>query len=399
MSNIYLLGIKKEPIEIKRSDLMSVPNDIDIIHECSYTSILHHLSFKKTIKNEGYLLLDNILNIDNGKIVISELDRKKIIKSIEDVELKKRGILVGVPRLYLLDNPILNDRSNVSRYLASKYKDAFYSQSDYLIGSIAENLFNYKFSKDKLFKYSEGLYSAINKYLNTGKLFLKYKIPEIVKIINVIDEMFMISPLSEDNMILYRGIDKGSLNYLKSEELEKNMKLGIQKQYMSTTKDALKGFEYTVKSEYNSYKDKYREGLFSRKKTKKEKKEIEDNKQFHKALKILADKKITSLCCFVVFHLEDGIPYIDLNKLSRDKNEVLLPRGLELKYMKTQKDFKLKIGIKYAEMGGVLDTIKSLLGNEFNVTAHHVSVKMTPELKKLYKKGEKCLEYNIYEVV
>jgi hypothetical protein len=73
--NIVLIGIDKEPILISRNTIKE-DNELNIILKCVYTSIKHHLSFKQTIKQDSYFLLDNIINKKVGVIKINNVFRR-----------------------------------------------------------------------------------------------------------------------------------------------------------------------------------------------------------------------------------------------------------------------------------------------------------------------------------
>jgi hypothetical protein len=46
----------------------------------------------------------------------------------------------------------------------------------------------------------------------------------------------------------------------------------------------------------------------------------------------------------------------------------------------------------------LLKNVKGKLGFKTFVTAHHIRLSLTEEQKKKYKKGEKCIEYNVWRL-
>jgi len=247
--NIELNGITKSPIIVSYNKIkedLEKNNELNYILECVYTQVLHNLSFKRTSKNESYVLLDNIID-KNIKCVIEIDDLNEIMSGrYNKFKLKKVKKIMGIPKLYITEHPLITNKPNISKYMASKYKEAFYVPRDYLMNRLAFNLFTSK-NEEKLLKYSEGLYDEINKYLNNNKyLYGGKKDEELEKVINTMDEMFLIAPLSEDDMVIYRGYHTSRLNL--SNELGDNIKLGTQKGYMSTTTDPYLAYEYVVGS-------------------------------------------------------------------------------------------------------------------------------------------------------
>jgi hypothetical protein len=214
------------------------------------------------------------------------------------------------------------------------------------------------------------------------------QIQNIKKTINIMDEMFMIAPLSEDNMILYRGYDTqySTWNdlFTTTSNIKEHLKFGIQPAYISTTTSENLGFYFTIIN-YNKHLQRTKLifiilSLFI-------------HMSFIKFLIILntliyntlKDIPYTSnICCFTILHLDDGIPYIKLNNNNEYQDEILLPRDLEMTYMHTDDNYEI-----------LLNNIKGISGHKTKITAHHIKLSLTAELKKKYQKREKCIEYQV----
>jgi hypothetical protein len=205
-----------------------------------------------------------------------------------------------------------------------------------------KKIYGYK----KNLKYSIYWYGFINSYLSNtyfsyyGDSFTDKIKEDTLKIINVMDDMFMVAPLSEDNMILYRGYDM--YDYDKEQELNiTDIKFGIEPRYISTTMYKDIAYEHIVS--FNGNPPKKHNG-----------------------------------CCFTVLHLDDGIPYIDISKMSfyPEEGEILLPRGLKTKYLYLENDYKIDKNV--------------------SINAHHIQISLSAELKKLYHKKEKCIQYQTF---
>uniref|UniRef100_A0A6C0H4N4 ADP ribosyltransferase domain-containing protein n=1 Tax=viral metagenome TaxID=1070528 RepID=A0A6C0H4N4_9ZZZZ len=436
---ITLYDITDKPYFLYRSHLIDNSN---YVYECVYTSILHNLSFKKTIKGDEYLLLDQRKNLISYNDVLKILNSNKT-----SFHFKKGKIIMGISKIAIVDNPIFNEKKNISRYLKSKFKDAFYVPRDYFMNRLAYNLFGTMINEEKLLKYSEGLYNDINRFLNDNNyLYGGKKDEDLKKVINVMDEMFMISSVSEDNMILYRGYNTNRLNM--SNEIKDNVNLGIQHQFMSTTLDPYTAYQYVIgtkvfdelilfiainlvsmsiinhfngsvilnKSIYSKLKDIFitdttslmnNDKYIDLQSTIKNLNPI-DKTSFYNSIinnipsssQILLNsvtsfflyKGIKKLCCFVVLHLDDGIPYIKLNNLSKTRDEILLPRGLKLTHINTDTNYQIKLGLLYGNFF-------ELIGMSSIINAHHVRVSMSDDLKKKYKKKDKCLKYQVYDLI
>jgi len=348
------------------------------ILECVYTTIRHHLSFKRTIKNKQYhLLFEKELMDENDMMEIKNSERKIF-------RFEKGEVINGVLKAYIKNSEIISGINN--KYLESKYKDAFYLKKDILsskynfLSDILFNTYGDTTANDKILKYSHDLYDKINKYLNNDN----QKENEIIdKTINAMDEMFMIAPLSEDGMILYRGFkDKGMkidpINY------------GIQKGYISTTSNEYLGYYYSIIDKTKYLKLLPRLMIAP----------LTSSARYHYLIKIgtkagialgvaiitsltimvtmiiveeilkeLKEKYLIKPCCFFILHLDDGIPFIKLNNLSCYDDEVILPRGLNMENMYV--DEKHEITLKKKKI---------------MVTAYHVRLSLTEELKKSIKK-------------
>jgi hypothetical protein len=240
-------------------------------------------------------------------------------------------------------------------------------------------MFDNVISDEKIFKFSQDLYKKINEYLNGHE---KKEDEVIEKTINAMDEMFMIAPLSEDDMILYRGYDFNNNVFMSGINTEINIKklvkFGIQNGYLSTTTNELLSFYYTTAnySEYLHIITKLLTDLSN-----------PLGGTFALLKKKVITKNMYNICCFTVLHLDDGIPYIKLNNLSCHDDEVLLPRGLKMEYLYTDNKYPL-----------LLKNVNGAIGYKTFVTAHHIRLCLTEELKKKYKKSEKCVEYDVWKL-
>jgi hypothetical protein len=244
----------------------------------------------------------------------------------------------------VLNNPVINSKIN-EKYSKSKYKFAFDKEFNNVFSLIAYYLFGKKiYGYKKNLKYSIYWFGFINCYLSNTSFsyysdsFIGKIKEDVLKIIDVMDDMFMVAPLSEDNMILYRGYL--GYDYDKEQDVNINdIKFGIEPRYISTTiyKDIAYGFTGTPSKKYNS-------------------------------------------CCFTILHLDDGIPYIDISKMSYypEEGEILLPRGLKTKYLYLENNYKIDKNV--------------------STSAHHIQISLTPKLKKLYHKKEKCIQYQTYKI-
>jgi hypothetical protein len=411
-NNIILLGIIP-----KRAILYSKEwlNNCNILG-CIYTSIQHHLSFKRTAKNAKYHLLDNLLDKDVGLICEDDIIKIIIDNNGQIFNFTKDGKVNGVLKTYV-ENSI---GQTTDKYLDEKYKDAFYFKKDVVsskytfLSNILHNTYDNVISDEKIFKFSQDLYKKINDYLN-GDLNKEDEVIE--KTINAMDEMFMIAPLSEDDMILYRGYDMEQHKKY-STDVKEQLKFGIQNGYLSTTSNEYLGFYYTMIN-YPEYIDfimkmktiiapirvGYTFGVAKFSGALKAGLAVNAavgvglasgvaigvlvitiNAIMHKIMKI-PNRDISNICCFTILHLDDGIPYIKLNNLSCYDDEVLLPRGLEMEHMYSDDKHPL-----------LLKNAKGKLGYKTFVTAHHIRVSMPEELKKKYKKSEKCVGYDVWRL-
>jgi len=526
---IVLYGIYDTPLEI-HSKMLRNAGSTKYVHECIYTSILNNLSVKRTKNNKNYYyLLDEKLNY---VISIKDINMIKQLYDIKSFKFIKKKKIYGIRQISLLADQNLNSRISVSKYMISKYEDAFYESKDYLMHYLTFNMFNY--GPKKLLKYSEGLYDNINKYLNNKNS--EEKNNKIENIINVMDEMFLISPSSEDNMTLYMG----NLVNTKTNKLE----YGINNSYLMATSDQLSvykklvgfnefynlimfiaihigfnvlldivskndyyktitktlfsgtnvsketknekfdekeykyfedlfsGYYDTIKYNQNyknnkniesfekylninklglkyELKEEYLIKMFNRRKeqgervdgidinqliniTKKNKsidssiiKEVEKmNENFFKqsltdqttltniilfaldkmsnnlyvqltiaVTSYLISRKNSNVCCFLILHLDDDIPYIKMNGLyNNNSNEILLPRGLISTIKKSDFNYKMEVKSSYLRFF-------ELIGMNSKIQAHHIHLSLSDELKKKYKKKEKCMEYQVFEMI
>jgi hypothetical protein len=384
-NNIVLLGIiPKSGILYSKEYLINCN-----ILECVYTSIKNHLSFKKTVKNNKYHLLDNLSDKKIG--LINEKDTIEIINDKKQFFIfEKNEMISGVLRTYVENSDIITEKKD--KYFASKYKNAFYLKKDVLsskynfMSSIVYNTLYGVVSDERILKYSQDLYKKVNAYLN-GKRNTDEDVI-IEKTINAMDEMFMVAPVSEDNMILYRGYDfTGNTSFNPMDGWDKKditelIRFGVQKGYLSTTTNKNLGFYYTMINN-TSYLNLLVELSAMAAAT------VAVGLSATIAYFIYKNAQLTknNRCCFTILHLDDGIPFIKLNSLVCADAEVLLPRGLEMEYLRTENDYEL-----------VLQSAKNTPKRSLLISAHHVRLSLTEELKKKYKKGEKCVKYDVWKL-
>uniref|UniRef100_A0A6C0H6M3 ADP ribosyltransferase domain-containing protein n=1 Tax=viral metagenome TaxID=1070528 RepID=A0A6C0H6M3_9ZZZZ len=331
---IKINGINNRIISLSINKIKQI-NDLNTILECKYTTVKHNLSFYQTIKSDEYLLLDELIGI------IRMDDIKKILENLDKTNyyFKKVKSIYGVSKFMVINNQIINEK-RMNNYSESIYKNAFKKEFKNIFSEIAYNLFGWKIGYKKYLKYTDYLFFYINDLLSEKNEYKKlYDRDELLKIINEMDKMFMIAPLSENKMVVYRGYQFNPKKQILNETFFlNNIKLGIEKRFISTSLDKNIGYDFML---------------------------MYDNK---------------SGCCFTVFHLDDGIPFINCSKMSyyEKEYEILLPRDLELKYLGYEENF--------------------VINSEISVTAYHIQVSLTRVLKKKYKKSEKCVKYNIYEL-
>jgi len=126
--------------------------------------------------------------------------------------------------------------------------------------------------------------------------------------IKQMDKCFQLSPKTETEMVLYRGMDR----YL---DLTDSTPV-LLKNFTSTTKriDIAKGFSKKIYTK----KDIQIEGRIAR---------------------MISVNKVIDDCCIYCFHVDKGISYIDMEKISkiRGEHEILLPRDLYMVFMYDEK--------------------------------------------------------------
>ena len=159
-------------------------------------------------------------------------------------------------------------------------------------------------------------------------------------------------------------------------DIKKNVKLGVQKSYISTTTNDYLAFFYATMGyhQYSKFLSIMIQGVYS------------ITNPFIAPLIYNNIKNMTTIhdvCCFVMLHLDDGIPYIETGEAT----EILLPRGLNMEYLYSDDKYQL-----------LLHNVKGQIGLKTNVTLHHVRVSLTPELKIKYQKKEKCNNYQVYSL-
>ncbi len=267
--NIIIIYNSKK-LCLKRSYFNNIILD-NIILKCIIKN--NTLIFKNTIKQKQYISLksygydDNII-IDKTNFV-NKIKQNKIINLINT-----NKNIFGINKLIIINNPMSYD-DYVKQYgISYNYQNslAFYtSKWDIVINGYlrqGEHFFDISsYFIDNITLFGNNKNEAINNIKNK---------------ISLIDKAFYDAPLTQTNIVLYRGV---------KHKIDDTVHDGLQLSYLSTTDD------FNIAIGFTSYDDN---------------------------------------CCIYKFILDIGIPYIFLDFISQTQgeNEFLLPRNLILQFKK-----------------------------------------------------------------
>jgi hypothetical protein len=265
--NIIIIYDSKK-LCLKRSYFNNIISD-NIILKCIIKN--NTLIFKVTIKQKQYISLksygynDNIV-IDEKKLV-NKIKKNKIINLINTSKN-----LFGTNKSFIINNPMSYD-DYVKQYgISYNYQNslAFYTNK-------WDNVIN------GYLRQGESFFDTSSYFIDNIAIFGNNKTEAINNIknkISLIDKAFYDAPLTQSNIVLYRGV---------KHKIDDPLYDGLQLSYLSTTDN------FNTAIGFTSYDDN---------------------------------------CCIYKFILDIGIPYIFLDFISQTQgeNEFLLPRNLILQF-------------------------------------------------------------------
>jgi hypothetical protein len=264
----------------KKSYFNDVPNS-SIISEVVY--IKNNISFKLTLRSNKYI---NLINYGINSGILNVLDLKNILKEEKYIHLyKTNNKIEGINYNYLLESEYSYNNSHyIHGFIDKSYKSLrrYTHKWDTLINKYLRNK-----SDENILKNTE-----FNDFLQMYRISTDELLIMLKQTIEDIDEEFLHSKKTEEEIVLFRGI------------IGKETYEGLNLSYISTTE------KYEIAEGFAGIQNKIKGTLFE-------------------------------------LHIQPGIPYIYMDKISQHpgEEEILLPRNLitTVKSIKTYKGLQIII--------------------------------------------------------